>query len=580
MKKYFWFLFLTLLLFFSLATRLFAGNVQITNFGPSGYDATTGLVTFRADFAWSKAWRNEINHDALWVFMKIWVPTSGVWRHATMSASGINPTGFSAKGGYEIIVPEDKAGFFLRIGPGQASSTAQTVDTSTMGNGSVTFTWDYLKARQAGIAADLGSSSTKFRLFAIEMVYVPEGSFMAGDASSTAAGATYGFQYGFATTSADPPGFSRKSGWPIDSESAINLPSFLGGNINVGPHYYYKSGSGGNESATGAAFTIPSEFPKGYKAFYLMKTEISQGQYRDFLNTLSRDEYQYRCAGAQTPTTTGRYCDSVGTGAGSSARQGVRYISSTAYTAGTNAFACAMSSATGNDGSDDGEWVAMNYLSWMDLAAYLEWAGLRPITELEFEKAARGPAAPITADYPWGNTTDPTATSSYTALNSATEVGDGLAAEFDSAAGTWPVRVGSFANTAALDTSPYSRGNSGAGYYGNLDLAGNVWEMVINVGTPVGREFQGSHGQGFLHSSNRGNADRYDWPGMSNIGVASLSSGGVGVRGGSWFTALSILQTSNRSSACSSAWVATRTNDVGGRGGRTAPTFAAPTKPQ
>ena len=32
----------------------------------------------------------------------------------------------------------------------------------------------------------------------------------------------------------------------------------------------------------------------------------------------------------------------------------------------------------------------MTYISWPDLLAYADWAALRPITELEYEKAARG----------------------------------------------------------------------------------------------------------------------------------------------------------------------------------------------
>jgi len=37
---------------------------------------------------------------------------------------------------------------------------------------------------------------------------------------------------------------------------------------------------------------------------------------------------------------------------------------------------------------------AVNYISWSDLTAYADWAGLRPITELEYEKACRGPVKP------------------------------------------------------------------------------------------------------------------------------------------------------------------------------------------
>lgn len=502
----------------------------------------------------------------------------GKWCHATMSASGMSPAGFTAPPGYEIIVPEDKTGFFFRLGPARSASSAQTVTTSNYTDGAVRFTWDYGAAMDWQGFSTFDASRVKFRLYAIEMVYIPESSFIAGDATSSAAGATYGFQYGTAST-ASPPTFLKFSGWPITTENLFNT-AYVGAGVGpgTGPYYYYTTTGASGETATGGISTVPSEYPKGYKAFYLMKDEISQGQYRDFLNTLQSAEYFFRCAGAQTAATTGKFCDSAGTSTTTLYRQGVRYISSTASTAAGSAFACAMSSANGVNGSDDGEWVAMNDLSWMDLAAYLDWAGLRPITELEFEKAARGPLAPTPNDYPWGTTENPSPTSTYTALNSSAETGDGRRAEYDGSAGTWPIRVGSFAISAS---APVERGLAGAGYYGNLDLAGNVWEMTVNVGTLKGLGFQGSHGDGSLSMDGRGAADNNDWPGFAvGVGVGGLPSGGVGMRGGSWNTTMAPLQISNRSAACDSAKASTRYTDVGGRGGRTAPTFAAPTKPQ
>ena len=50
----------------------------------------------------------------------------------------------------------------------------------------------------------------------------------------------------------------------------------------------------------------------------------------------------------------------------------------------------------------DGQNLPCNFLSWMDLAAYLDWAALRPMTELEFEKICRGPNPPIAGEYVWG----------------------------------------------------------------------------------------------------------------------------------------------------------------------------------
>ena len=54
---------------------------------------------------------------------------------------------------------------------------------------------------------------------------------------------------------------------------------------------------------------------------------------------------------------------------------------------------------------NDGQSGAMNNLSWADLAAYLDWAALRPMTELEFEKVCRGTMPRVAGEYPWGDTT-------------------------------------------------------------------------------------------------------------------------------------------------------------------------------
>src|SRR6185503_17797427 len=36
------------------------------------------------------------------------------------------------------------------------------------------------------------------------------------------------------------------------------------------------------------------------------------------------------------------------------------------------------------------------------LNSYLDWAALRPMTELEYEKACRGPVVPVHNEFPWG----------------------------------------------------------------------------------------------------------------------------------------------------------------------------------
>ena len=86
------------------------------------------------------------------------------------------------------------------------------------------------------------------------MLYVPTGAFFAGDnATSTAS-----FRQGSSDT--DP--------WYIGSESAITTGAQAGSGTGIGEtnsEYRYVSQSNSGEDATGAVFTIPAEFPKGYQ---------------------------------------------------------------------------------------------------------------------------------------------------------------------------------------------------------------------------------------------------------------------------------------------------------------------------
>ena len=201
------------------------------------------------------------------------------------------------------------------------------------------------------------------------------------------------------------------------------------------------------------------------------------------------------------------------------------------------------------------EGVAMNYISWAGLTAYLDWSGLRPMSELEFERAGRGPYRAVSGEYAWGSTSITQATSISNAGLPSERAQSGANAAFgDHASIQGPLRVGSFAYGVA------TRIAAGAGYYGAMELSGNVWERPVTVGNSTGRLFEGrNHGNGVLNSS--GNPNVSTWPGTG--------ANGSGLRGGGWYDESAFARLSDRFVAAGVN--SDRGSNFGGRGVRVAP---------
>lgn len=499
-----------------VASASMANNITVSNTSLVGQNVDGGFVMVQFDLSWENSWRHPFstginNWDAAWVFVKYRTPVSvggdGLWKHARLNNSGHTAgSGMTVETGlltpgtdYDATTNPGLGVFIYRSEPGRG-------DINLTG---VRLAWDY---SAAGLAE---TALLEVQVFAIEMVYVPQGSFFVGtganpveDNSFTQANNTSGATVPFQITSTPPT---------IQGNNASSSSSNLGA----------RGGMDLNGTGTTTA-SLASGFPTGFAAFNMMKYSITQQQYVDFLNTLTSTQASRR-----------------------------------EYTGGSSRNAISVS---GGVYATTNPFVANNLISWMDGAAYMDWAGLRPMTELEFEKAARGSLNPVANEYAWGTAT--IAALPYTLSNAGAE-NEAIATNYSLTAGNamytstqviigGPVRVGIFG------TATSNRVQSGASFWGIMELSGNLWERPVTVGNATGRAFTGLHGDGAL--STAGYANVAAWPGLSSGEVTGAV--GSGLRGGAWTNHATFLRASDRLIAANE--VTTGTNNYGFRGVRTA----------
>jgi len=593
----------------------YAGNIQVSNVTLTSQDSSVGTTRIQFDLSWENSWRysaasNINNWDAAWVFAKFrvggqdYLSAPGASNSGTTvtvnSTAGLRPgmpvrvssgTGaFTASAVVRAVVNDTQfevsetpvtplsAGAVVQAsriwehvwlgnsgditaGTGTAAlydagllNPAAAFDSTTNpalglfiyrdaeGYGAVNITdiqlrWNY---RTQGIGND---DVVEVRVLGVEVAYVAAGAFYVGD------GAT-------ATVQGQFRDGANNVAFQILSEDSITLGGTLAGQL-------------ANNNTTGMLTVddynnttnqgLSANFPKGYQAFYTMKYEVSQQQYVDFLNTLNRHQQNSRTGTnleASLTSITNRYV--MANSSSLAFRNGIRCNASvTAHQ--PIVFYCDLNgNGTGGEAAD-GRFIAANFLGWADLSAYLDWSSLRPMTELEFEKTARGQAVPVTGAYAWSNTTL-VAANNITSAGQADETTNttGANAIFgDNGNVQGPMRVGVFGRDSSIRTA------AGAAFWGVMEMSGNVYERVVTTGQANGRAFSGSHGDGLLvrdssDLSTYGAANALNWPPATAVGQ--------GLRGGSWDEAASSLRTADRRQAVSS--VATRDNKSGGRGVR------------
>lgn len=295
--------------------------------------------------------------------------------------------------------------------------------------------------------------NSSFMVYGIEMVQIPRGGFELGAPDETSI--NYGGVY-LPNKNGEFAGLvTMKS---EDQELEVSSSGDL----------YYRASEGYEGDQKG---NIPSTFPKGVSPFYIMKYEPTEGQYVHFLNSLDKNQISARLI-----FNEGNYYQQGGT---------IR--------------------------EKDGQYFSSYpnkpclFMGWNDATAYADWAGLRPMTEFEFTKAARGTLKAKVGEFPWGT-------------NNKERIQ------------RFPNSDGSLAMINGWDESKLTDSTKeyfGASYYWVMDLAGSMWERLVTIGHPKGRSFNGSHGDGII--SVDGSNTNENWPNGTE------NSGGIGFRGGGFY---------------------------------------------
>ncbi len=464
-----------------------ANNIQVSNISLENLDATNQNVLVQFDLSWENSWRvssGPSNWDAAWVFVK-YRANNGDWGHANLNTNSPGVTGATVG-----ISPDNVGAMIHRDSDGSGDVNYQSVQLR----------WDYGKN---GITEN---DVLDVQVFAIEMVYVPQGAFYVGS-GGTETGAFF-------------EGGTANQPFQITSENAIPI-------ANTSSNLYYNTS--GDQLGP-----VPATFPKGFNAFYCMKYETSEDQWVGFFNTLNASQK------ANHDITDSNH----------KSTDGVDNRNTIAWLDGTS------------NATTEAPNRALGWLDHSDVLAYLDWAGLRPLTELEHEKACRGPLNPVPNEYAWGSV--------KITANNYTLVSDGqpgalVANPAVGSGNAWmnglggslvgPVRCGIFSASAVNK----NREETGGSYYGIMEFTGNAHERYITVGLPDGRQFDGEHGNGKVDSVT-GDHDISNWP---------TTNGGLGYKGGAWrHGGTSLVAVSDRSHIAlilNSAGA-----DRGFRGGRTA----------
>jgi len=410
MKK----LLLVTFLFLALSFQSQANNLVV---GTPTISGSTVTFTIKWDNSWYVT-TGPSNWDAVWIFVKRQSCVSGAispWLHAQLSPTGQSVTGSIL----QVDTVSDNAGVFIRRSASGIGNITQETITLTL-------------------ASPVGGDN--IGVFGMEMVNVPEGQFYIGD------GGYNSYQV-----------FGDATNQPVQITAATT---------SLTKAQY------GNQQQLGSSVTLPSTYPFGYSRFYCMKYEITCAQYVAFLNSLSYEQQlrkQQDMNFNTTPPTS-----PAGTAFMNSWNYRIEIktpgVSTTTLTPAV--YACEANNNGVYDEDCDGLGlpVSLRQEHWL---SYLEWAALRPMSEFEYEKACRGPLAPVRGEYSWGTTDIFQMQFTNNNWGCSTDIQTVFALGLCNCWTGLMYRAGSSAS------SNTDRVHAGATYYGIADMTGGTYERSV-----------------------------------------------------------------------------------------------------
>jgi formylglycine-generating enzyme required for sulfatase activity len=408
--------------------NLQANNLQITNLT---YDANANSINF--DISWQSGFYvDALISDHIYLFVKYKNSNSSSWQTMTFPAAGHS---------------DDNAEMTLSI-DSQSKIDATTNERIAMrASHTASFTSGETAANCTVKLSDLITLvDPSFKVFGIEMVkcgLATTGSYYIGDGIS-------------------PNRFHQGN----DSSQ----PFFYDGSTG-----YTQVGTGASDINTTSMTAIPVSsihFRYFWRQFNLMRYEITQAQYVDFLNCLSRTgQNEHTDTDISGTTITNTFV--MSNSSTMTNRNGIR-CDSILPNGGPITFFSDYNENWIPNQNGDGQNISANFLLPKDLMAYLDWAGLSPMNEAQFEWYCRGPELPVPGEYAWGSTVKTAVT-----LLSGLTIGKVNEIPINVGADGLYKPSGSPMRTGATATSTTNRVQAGASYFGAMDLTGNVAELVF-----------------------------------------------------------------------------------------------------